>query len=230
MMREPGARRRAGHDTARGAREGGNVGMIAALDGGDVALIVLSAFWGLLVLFLCIVLINTFRVLESTKMLIDVMREETVPLLREVKGTLERTNRELDRVDVVLEATGEIVGRVRRISGLVEEAVSGPLVKLISVGRRGPQGDEPVRQGQGRQEGHRVRRLFWVALGLGAGAASAILATRFVRRQTAKVAPANLAREARGGMLDLAKLVSDSLAEGKAAMEQKEDELRSGRR
>jgi hypothetical protein len=72
-----------------------------------------------------------------------------------------------------------------------------------------------------------VRRLFWVALGLGAGAASAILATRFVRKQTAKVAPATLAREARGGMVDLAKLVSDSLAEGKAAMRQKEDELRS---
>jgi hypothetical protein len=110
------------------------MGLIAALDGGDVALIVLSAFWGLLVLFLCIVLINTFRVLESTKILIDSMREETIPLLREVKASVERTNRELDRVDVMLEATGEIVGRVRRISGLVEEAVSGPLVKLISVG------------------------------------------------------------------------------------------------
>jgi hypothetical protein len=75
-----------------------------------------------------------------------------------------------------------------------------------------------------------VKRLFWVALGLGAGAASAILATRFVRKQTAKVAPANLAREARGGMMDLAKLVSDFLAEGKAAMRQKEDELHSGLR
>jgi hypothetical protein len=75
-----------------------------------------------------------------------------------------------------------------------------------------------------------VRRVFWVALGLGAGAASAILASRFVRKQTAKVAPANLAREARGGMMDLARLVSDSLAEGKAAMHQKEDELRSGLR
>jgi hypothetical protein len=75
-----------------------------------------------------------------------------------------------------------------------------------------------------------VRRLFWVALGLGAGAASAILATRFVRKQTAKVAPANLAREARGGVMDLARLVSDSLAEGKAAMRQKEDELHSGLR
>jgi len=72
--------------------------------------------------------------------------------------------------------------------------------------------------------------LFWVALGLGAGAASAILATRFVRKQTAKVAPANLAREARGGIMDLAKLVSDSLAEGRAAMHQKEDELRGSPR
>ena len=108
--------------------------MIGALDGGDVALIVLSSFWGLLVLFLCIVLVNTFRVLESTKILIDSMREETVPLLREVKGSVERTNRELDRVDVVLVATGDIVSRVQRISGLVEEAVSSPLVKIISLG------------------------------------------------------------------------------------------------
>ena len=75
-----------------------------------------------------------------------------------------------------------------------------------------------------------MRRLFWVALGLGAGAASAILATRFVRKQTAKVAPATLAREARGGIMDLAKLVSDSLAEGRAAMHQKEDELRASPR
>jgi hypothetical protein len=108
--------------------------MIAALDGGDVALILLSAFWGLLVLFLCVVLINTFRVLESTKLLIDGIREETVPLLIEVKGSVERTNRELDRVDGMLVAAGDIVQRVQRISGLVEQAASGPLVKLISVG------------------------------------------------------------------------------------------------
>jgi hypothetical protein len=72
-----------------------------------------------------------------------------------------------------------------------------------------------------------VRRLFWVALGLGAGAASAIIASRFVRRQAAKVAPANLAREARGGMLDLAKLVSESINEGKVAMQRRELQLRS---
>jgi hypothetical protein len=53
------------------------------------------------------------------------------------------------------------------------------------------------------------------------------MATRFVRRQGAKVAPATLAREARGSILDLAKLVSESMAEGREAMHRKEDELNS---
>jgi hypothetical protein len=70
-----------------------------------------------------------------------------------------------------------------------------------------------------------VRRIFWLALGLGAGVAGAVLTARFVRRQTRKVAPANLAREARGGLMDLAKLVSESIAEGREAMREKEEEL-----
>ena len=37
---------------------------LLAITGGDTALIILAAFWGLLVLALCVVLLNTFRVLE----------------------------------------------------------------------------------------------------------------------------------------------------------------------
>ncbi len=101
--------------------------VIGALDGGDIALIVLSAFWGLLVLFLCIVLINTFRVLESTKMTIDTVREETVPLLREVKVSVERAN-------VMLEHTSTVTARVEKLSALVEQAAASPLVKVVSFG------------------------------------------------------------------------------------------------
>jgi uncharacterized protein YoxC len=101
---------------------------------GDTALIVVAAVWGVLVLFLCFVLRDTSRVLESTKMTIDAMREETVPLLREVKSSIERTNREIDRIDVVLESAGTIVGRVERFSGMLEEAASSPVVKIISFG------------------------------------------------------------------------------------------------
>ena len=101
---------------------------------GDAALIVLAAFWGLLVLFLCVVLLNTYNVLTSTKTLIDGIREETVPLLSEVRNSVVKTNRELDRVDTVLESAGSIVGRAEKFSGLVEEAASSPIVKLISFG------------------------------------------------------------------------------------------------
>jgi uncharacterized protein YoxC len=107
---------------------------LLALSGGDTALIVMASFWGLLVLALCVVLLNTFRVLESTKITIDAMREETVPLLREVKTSVEKMNGEIDRVDGMLESAGQIVGRVEKLSGLVEEAAASPLVKVISFG------------------------------------------------------------------------------------------------
>jgi len=71
-----------------------------------------------------------------------------------------------------------------------------------------------------------VKRLFWLALGLGAGAAGAIMTARFARRQMDKVAPSTLAREARGGLLDLSRRVSESMEEGRRAMQEKEEQLR----
>jgi hypothetical protein len=71
-----------------------------------------------------------------------------------------------------------------------------------------------------------VRRAFWLAVGLGAGATGAVLASRWARRQARKVAPQALAREARGGILDLTKLVAESIEEGRREMEQRERELR----
>jgi hypothetical protein len=107
---------------------------LIATGAGDVALIILAGFWGLLVLFLCYVLVKTVAVIASTQLLIDGIRQETVPLLSEVKGSVERANRELDRVDGMLESTAEIVKRVERLSGLVEQAAASPLIKVISFG------------------------------------------------------------------------------------------------
>jgi uncharacterized protein YoxC len=108
--------------------------MAVLASAGNVALIVLAAFWALLVLGLCLVLVNTFNVLTSTKMLIDGIREETVPLLSEVRNSVVKTNRELDRVDGMLESAGSIMARVEKISLLVEQAASGPLVRIIALG------------------------------------------------------------------------------------------------
>jgi len=106
--------------------------VIASL--GGWAAIVVAAFWGVLVFFLGLVMVNVFRVLESTKMLIDGIRQETVPLLSEVKTTVSGVNKELERVDGMLESAGKIVKNAEKLSGVVEQAVSSPLIKLAAFG------------------------------------------------------------------------------------------------
>ena len=71
-----------------------------------------------------------------------------------------------------------------------------------------------------------MRRIFWLAIGLGAGVTGAILTARFARKQMERVSPSHLAQQARGGLLEFSKLVSESMAEGKRAMREKEEELR----
>ncbi|HEX9376589.1 MAG TPA: DUF948 domain-containing protein [Actinomycetota bacterium] len=103
-----------------------------ALTGGDIALIILAAFWGVLVIFLGVVLWVTSTVLQSTKTLVDGIRDETVPLLGEVKITVTSVNKELDRVDTIMESAGRIAGSAQRITAVVEQTVNNPLIKVAA--------------------------------------------------------------------------------------------------
>ena len=125
--------------------------MVAALDGGDIALIVLAAFWGLLVLFLCVVLLNTFRVLESTKMLID--GDPRGDASRSCARSRSRSRRRTASSTgwTACSSRRAVVGRVERISGLVEQAVSSPLVKVIGARRRARRARSRFRGGQRRR-------------------------------------------------------------------------------
>jgi hypothetical protein len=71
-----------------------------------------------------------------------------------------------------------------------------------------------------------VRRLFWTAVGTGAGATAAVLVARWMRRTRQAMAPSNLAREAGRSVSDFVELVRQSLAAGRAAMAEKEAEIR----
>jgi hypothetical protein len=72
-----------------------------------------------------------------------------------------------------------------------------------------------------------LRRAFWLALGLGAGATGAVLAARWFGRQTRRMAPANLARQASGTVRDLSSLVGEAMREFRQGMADKESEVRS---
>ncbi len=108
--------------------------MIGSISGGGIAAIIFAAFWGLLVLFLAYLLLKLGSVLESTRMLVDGIRQETVPLLGEVKTTVTSVNKELERVDTMLESVGAITKNVERVTGLIQQTVSSPLVKIAAAG------------------------------------------------------------------------------------------------
>jgi len=72
-----------------------------------------------------------------------------------------------------------------------------------------------------------VRRLFWLATGLGAGATAAVMAGRWLRRQRRALAPANLVHQAGEAVRDLSALMAEAAAEFRAGMAEKEAEVRS---
>ncbi|MBA3551476.1 MAG: DUF948 domain-containing protein [Actinobacteria bacterium] len=107
---------------------------MVAISAGGVAAIIAAGFWAVLVLALALVMINLFRVLESVKMLLDGIREGTVPLLGEVKTTVQSVNRELDRADGLLESAGHMARSAERLTSVVEQTVSSPLIRVAAFG------------------------------------------------------------------------------------------------
>lgn len=71
-----------------------------------------------------------------------------------------------------------------------------------------------------------MRRIFWLAVGLGAGATAAVLAARWVRRQQERLSPATLGAQVSEGARDLGRLVREAVEEGRRAMREREEEIR----
>jgi uncharacterized protein YoxC len=105
--------------------------VIASIEWGGIAAITAAAAFAI---FMLVTTIQLARNMESTKLTLDGVRQELIPLLGEVKTTVIDVNKELERVDGMLESVGRITTTVERVSGLVEQAVSGPLVKLAAAG------------------------------------------------------------------------------------------------
>jgi len=73
-----------------------------------------------------------------------------------------------------------------------------------------------------------VRRLFWLATGLGAGATGAILVNRWMKAQIAKVGPESLARAAGDLGRNVVSLVGAAAQDFRAGAAEREAELRDG--
>ena len=72
-----------------------------------------------------------------------------------------------------------------------------------------------------------MRRLFWTALGLGAGVTAGVLTSRWMRRQMERMAPANVGRQLGDTARDVGQLLREGLEEWRKGMAEREAEIRS---
>jgi uncharacterized protein YoxC len=119
-----------------------------------IAWTIVAFLVGALVVVLCVVMANLFRVLTSTKDLIDGVTKQTVPLLGEVNTTVAMVNQELGRVDGILATAEGVTASVGGMVNTVSAAITSPLVKLsaFAYGLRKAAGrvaeDEPAPRGR----------------------------------------------------------------------------------
>ena len=117
---------------------------------------------GALVVVLCVVMANLFRVLTSTKDLIDGVTKQTVPLLGEVNTTVALVNQELVRVDGILATAEGVTASVGNLVNVVSSTITSPLVRLSAfvyglrkAAGRAAEGEPEPRRGRMRRRRRR---------------------------------------------------------------------------
>jgi uncharacterized protein YoxC len=122
----------------------------------DYAWFAVAVLLGVMVIVVCVVLANVFRMLTSTIELIDGVTSQTVPLLHNVNGTVTLVNQELVRVDGILTTVETVTATFGNLVNVVSTTISSPLVKLsaFAYGLRRAAG----KAAEGEEEPRRRRR------------------------------------------------------------------------
>ena len=125
-----------------------------------IAWTIVAFLVGALVVVLCVVMANLFRVLTSTKDLIDGVTRQTVPLLGEVNTTVGLVNQELVRVDGILVTAEGVTASVGNLVNVVSSTITSPLVRLSAFvyGLRRAAGKAAEGQPQSQSRRRRVGR------------------------------------------------------------------------
>ena len=100
------------------------------MSGGDIAGLIAAVVFAVLVGFIAIPLLKLGRVLDQTRAAIKEASDGITPILDETATTLQETNKQLARVDVITKNVADVTGNVSSLVALFSATVGGPLIKL----------------------------------------------------------------------------------------------------
>lgn len=103
------------------------------MSGNEWAALIASLAFVALVVFLAVTLVKLHGTLSSLQVMVEDMHRSTVPVLKELKDTVTILNVEMDRVDGILASAESVASSASNVAGLVNQAVSNPLVKALAL-------------------------------------------------------------------------------------------------
>jgi len=97
---------------------------------GDIAGLIAAVVFAVLVGFIAVPLLKFGRVLDQTREAIKEASDGITPILDETATTIQETNKQLARVDVITRNVADVTGNVSALVALFAATVGGPLIKL----------------------------------------------------------------------------------------------------
>ena len=108
---------------------------------------------GILVVGLLFALSSLTRTLRTVRTTVEDLRTQTVPLLSDLRSTVDTANAELARVDQLLGQAESIGGTLDSASRLAYLAFSNPIIKAIALGAGTSRAARRLRGGRRHREG-----------------------------------------------------------------------------
>lgn len=106
---------------------------MTAMSAGDLAAVLVAVVCLVAVAALVLTIQSLRRSARALQETVDVLRQETVPMVIDLRDTVQQANVELQRVDGILDRAESIAGTVDNASRLTFRAFSPPVIRTMSL-------------------------------------------------------------------------------------------------
>jgi hypothetical protein len=103
------------------------------MSAGDLAAVLVAVVCLVAVAALVLTIQSLRRSARALQQTVDVLRQETVPMVIDLRDTVQQANVELQRVDGILDRAESIAGTVDNASRLTFRAFSPPVIRTMSL-------------------------------------------------------------------------------------------------
>lgn len=101
----------------------------------DLAAVLLSVAGTAVLVLTVVVALSLLRTLRAVRSALVELRRETVPLVRAMSETVADAGAEVARVELLVERTEEITASLDASTRVVDQAVTGPLIRVVALVR-----------------------------------------------------------------------------------------------